>query len=99
MNKVSSQETPRHYVGVFFALRGFSFPKLSAIIIANNCSIYYTGRLFMEKDTEVIPLEDGDIKRRIFTIRGRQVMLDSDLAELYGYEVKNLNRQVKRNIR
>ncbi|MBQ3365311.1 MAG: ORF6N domain-containing protein [Acidaminococcaceae bacterium] len=53
----------------------------------------------MEKDTEVIPLEDGDIKRRIFTIRGRQVMLDSDLAELYGYEVKNLNRQVKRNAR
>ena len=51
----------------------------------------------MENDTEVISLEAGDIKRRIFTIRGRQVMLDSDLAELYGYEVKNLNRQVKRN--
>ena len=53
----------------------------------------------MEKDTEVISLEADDIKRRIFMIRGRQVMLDKDLAELYGYEVKNLNRQVKRNIR
>ena len=53
----------------------------------------------MDNDTEVISLEADDIKRRIFMIRGRQVMLDKDLAELYGYEVKNLNRQVKRNIR
>ena len=44
-------------------------------------------------------LEADNIKRRILTIRGRQVILDSDLAELYGYEVKNLNRQVKRNAR
>ena len=51
----------------------------------------------MENDTEVISLEAGDIKRQIFTIRGRQVMLDSDLAELYGYEVKRLNEQVRRN--
>ena len=61
--------------------------------------ICYTGRLFMENDSELLSLDAGDIKRRIFTIRGRQVMLDSDLADLYGYEVKNLNRQVKRNIR
>ena len=53
----------------------------------------------MENDSELLSLDAGDIKRRIFTIRGRQVMLDSDLADLYGYEVKNLNRQVKRNIR
>ena len=31
-------------------------------------------------------------------IRGRKVMLDSDLAEIYGYETKGLNRQVKNNI-
>ncbi|MBR4907756.1 MAG: ORF6N domain-containing protein [Acidaminococcaceae bacterium] len=51
----------------------------------------------MENDSEIISLDANDIKRRIFTIRGKQVMLDSDLADLYGYEVKNLNRQVKRN--
>ena len=51
----------------------------------------------MENETEIISLDANDIKRRIFTIRGKQVMLDTDLAELYGYEVKNLNRQVKRN--
>ena len=52
----------------------------------------------MENDSEMISLDANDIKRRIFTVRGKQVMLDSDLAELYGYEVKKLNQQVKRNI-
>ena len=41
---------------------------------------------------------DLEIRQRIKTIRGVQVMLDRDLAELYGVEVKQLNRQVKRNI-
>jgi phage regulator Rha-like protein len=40
---------------------------------------------------------DG-IQNRIYTIRSVQVMLDSDLAEFYGVEVKRLNEQVKRNI-
>ena len=51
----------------------------------------------MENNTELISLDANDIKRRIFTIRGKQVMLDSDLAELYGVETKNLKRQVRRN--
>lgn len=38
------------------------------------------------------------IENLVYKIRGQQVMLDSDLAEIYGYEVKYLNRQVKRNI-
>ena len=38
------------------------------------------------------------IRSRIVAIRGFQVLLDRDLAVLYGVEVKNLNRQVKRNI-
>ena len=40
---------------------------------------------------------DDFIKSRIFTIRGVQVMLDRDLAVLYGVETGALNRQVKRN--
>ena len=51
----------------------------------------------MENESELISLDATDIKRRIFTIRGKQVMLDSDLAELYGYDVKRLNEQVRRN--
>ena len=38
------------------------------------------------------------IENLVYRIRGQQIMLDSDLAEIYGYEVKYLNRQVKRNI-
>ena len=40
-----------------------------------------------------------DIRSMVHIIRGKQVMLDYDLATLYGYEVKRLNEQVKRNIR
>jgi len=39
-----------------------------------------------------------DIRNRIFTVRGVSVMIDSDLAEMYGVETKNLNLAVKRNI-
>ena len=38
------------------------------------------------------------IENKIFTIRGQQVMLDRDLAELYQVETKNLNKAVKRNL-
>ena len=44
----------------------------------------------------VIPIER--ITRAILLIRGQKVMLDADLAELYGVETKALNRAVKRNI-
>jgi phage regulator Rha-like protein len=39
------------------------------------------------------------IQKRIYEIRGQKVMLDSDLAALYGVEVKRLNEGVKRNIK
>jgi hypothetical protein len=38
------------------------------------------------------------IEKRIFVVRGRQVMLDEDLADLYGVETKRLIEQVKRNV-
>ena len=47
-----------------------------------------------DKD-QIIPLEF--IERRIFMIRGYKVMLDSDLAELYGVKTKALNQAVSRN--
>ena len=42
-------------------------------------------------------IDDGFIKSRIHTIRGEQVMLDRDLAVIYGVETKALNQAVKRN--
>lgn len=38
------------------------------------------------------------IEKKIFVIRGVQVMIDRDIAELYGVETRRLNEQVKRNI-
>ena len=53
----------------------------------------------MDNDSELISLDAGEIKRRIFTIRGRQVMTDSALAEYFGTTTGNLNRAMKRNIK
>ena len=51
-------------------------------------------------DLTMKELSDADsIRARILTIRGVQVMLDRDLAELYGVPTKRLNEQVKRNAR
>ena len=50
-------------------------------------------------DLTIQELSNSDmIRSRIFTIRGVQVMLDRDLAELYGVATKVLNQAVKRNI-
>ena len=43
-------------------------------------------------------ISNKEIKNLIYTIRGKQVMLDSDVAMLYHYETKNINKAVKRNI-
>ena len=50
-------------------------------------------------ENNVLSIYDEDyLKSKIYVIRGVQVMLDSDLAEIYGYETKNFNRQIKNNI-
>ena len=45
-----------------------------------------------------IAIPDEAIISKIYVIRAQKVMLDSDLAELYGVETRRLNEQVKRNI-
>ena len=49
----------------------------------------------MENKPTIVPEE---IRNLIYTIRDKQVMLDSDLARIYKVETKNLNKAVKRNI-
>jgi len=49
--------------------------------------------------TKVNKTEQTQIHSKIYTIREMQVMIDRDLAELYGVENKRLNEQVKRNIK
>lgn len=50
----------------------------------------------MANQESLIPIER--IEQKIYVIRGERVMLDSDLAEIYGVETKMFNRAVKRNI-
>lgn len=51
----------------------------------------------MENTNEIMAIEQADVENLIYTIRGQKVMLDADLAKIYGYETKRLNEQVKRN--
>ena len=48
---------------------------------------------------ELVRIDQALIQGKIVTVRGVQVMLDRDLAELYGVPTKRLNEQVKRNRR
>lgn len=54
----------------------------------------------MEENKAIIQneLSNEDIKSLIYTIRGKQVMLDSDIARLFEYATKDLNRNVKNNV-
>lgn len=49
-------------------------------------------------DNEIMVIDEKTLKDKIYLIRGVQVMLDFDLAEIYGYTVSAFNQQVKRNI-
>ena len=51
-----------------------------------------------KEEIKIIEINEEYMKDRLYVFRGRKVMLDTDLAEIYGYETKNFNRQVKNNI-
>ena len=53
--------------------------------------------VFMAEDINLVIVDNKEIQSMIYTFRGRQVMLDSDLARLYQVETKYLNRQRNRN--
>ena len=49
-----------------------------------------------KKQLEIVPV--GDLNGLVYSIRGHYVMLDADIAMLYGYTVKRVNEQARRNI-
>lgn len=51
-----------------------------------------------EQNKEIVVIDETTIKSKIYYIRNQKVMLDFELAEIYGYETKNFNRQIKNNI-
>ena len=50
-----------------------------------------------EQNKEIVVINEDTIKNRIYYIRNQKVMLDFELAEIYGYETRAFNQQVKRN--
>ena len=48
---------------------------------------------------DIIELSDATIEEMIYKIRGQKVMLDFDLARIYGYETRDFNNQIKHNIK
>jgi hypothetical protein len=51
----------------------------------------------MNGEPDLIVSDAGDVSNLIYLVRGQQVMLDKDLARLYGVETRIINQQVKRN--
>jgi hypothetical protein len=85
-------------LGEVVALKGFRIAQTSknwmSQFVASNSGSYV--RTAMSKRSVTIP--DEAVMRQIHVIRGQKVMLDRDLAALYGVETRRLNEQVRRNI-
>ena len=52
----------------------------------------------MTKKNSITESTKTEFKNLIYEVRGQQVMLDADLAKIYGYSTKAFNQQVKNNI-
>ncbi len=50
-----------------------------------------------EKQQHIVTISESSLSNKIYIIRGKKVMLDADLAEIYGYTTKAFNQQVNRN--
>ena len=65
---------------------------MTRFIILNLEKINYA-----KSNLPIVIISEENILEKIYVIRGQKVMLDRDLAEMYGVEVKRLNEAVKRN--
>lgn len=52
----------------------------------------------IKKEFEVVEINETTLQSKIYLVRGQKVMLDFDLAEIYGYTTKRFNEQIKNNI-
>ena len=65
---------------------------IKGVIVIENNSV-----VLLEKE-DITDYNSEDIRNLIYTIRGKQVMLDYDVAMLYQYDTKNINKAMKRNL-
>ena len=75
---------------------------INQLLVLTNMENYNAILIDKRKDIQMeekqILVTADNIQNLVYTVRGQQVMLDSDLAEIYGYTVRTLNQQVNRNI-
>ena len=57
----------------------------------------FGGAFHDRKNKEIVVIDETTIKSKIYYIRNQKIMLDFELAEIYGYSTKRFNEQVKRN--
>ena len=69
---------------------------ISNFFYYSNWSTYFKRN--MAKTNKELMIPDELVMNKIYIIRGKKVMLDEDLAELYQVETRRLNEQVRRNI-
>jgi len=98
-NNLRSQTVPssfehggQRYPTFVFTKKGV---KIVAEILKKDIQI---DSIFYKENEQGLILNNDDLRSKIHNIRGEQVMLDVDLAQLYQVETKRLNEQVKRNI-
>lgn len=67
--------------------------------MATACSqkINWRCNFVAEQNREIVVIDENTMKSKIYYIRNQKVMLDFELAEIYGYETRAFNQQVKRN--
>ena len=67
--------------------------------MATSCSLknILEVHFVAEQNKEIVVIDETTIKSKIYYIRNQKVMLDFELAEIYGYSTKRFNEQVKRN--
>ena len=51
-----------------------------------------------KKEFEIVEINEAMLQSKIYLVRGQKVMLDFELAEIYGYTTTRFNEQVKNNI-
>ena len=67
--------------------------------MATSCSLknILEVHFVAEQNKEIVVINEDTIKNKIYYIRNQKVMLDFELAEIYGSSTKRFNEQVKRN--
>ena len=58
---------------------------------------YAEAAMVKEKNSDLMIVSAEVVRNKIYVIRGQKVMLDADLAPIYGYDTRSFNQQVKRN--